>query len=70
MKSGGKKIRIISARITYKGEYHFFLYDGEMLKDVTEEWMDFFSSLSSDKEKDCEKLFIRRWKRKHGNILK
>ena len=65
-----KKIKLLTARLTYKGEYHFFLYDGEMLKDVTEEWMWFFSELSSDQERDCEKLFIRRWKRKHGKELK
>lgn len=30
-------------------------------KDITALWMDFFSGLEPDKEKDCVKLFIKKY---------
>jgi hypothetical protein len=39
------------------GFYHFYLNG----KDVTELWHEFFSELSMEQEKDCEKIFIKRY---------
>ena len=44
-----------------KGYYLFYL-DG---KDVTREWMDFFSGLSPKQERKCVELFLK--KKKRGN---
>ena len=51
--------------IKRKGQFYEF-YWGK--KNVTDLWMDFFSSLSMDEEKDCVKLFIKKEKDKEMKI--
>ena len=47
--------KILTSKKGKDGYYHWFI--GR--KDVTNEWMWFFSGLSSTQEKNCVKLFIK-----------
>lgn len=38
-------------------------------RNITALWMDFFSGLAPDKEKDCVKIFLRRYGKKLENKL-
>ena len=49
-------MRELSCRRGKDGETRFFL--GET--DITYEWMDFFSTLSPEKERECVKWFKKR----------
>jgi len=51
LKKGKTKIE---TRKNKTGYYDFYLNG----KNITNEWMWFFSGLSSEEEKDCERLFI------------
>lgn len=44
-----------------KGDFYHFFLNG---KDVTNEWMEFFSGLEMGQEKNCVRLFIRKYAKK------
>ncbi len=44
-----------------KGGYIEFFWDR---RNITALWMDFFSGLPMNKEKDCVKIFVRRYGKK------
>jgi hypothetical protein len=46
------------------GYYHFF-WNG---RDITPLWMDFFSGLSMELEKDANKVFIRKYRNKLNKL--
>lgn len=54
-----------TTKMNKKSGLHDFYLDG---KDVTNEWMWFFSGLSSEQEKNCINLFIKWWDKKHKSI--
>ena len=39
-------------------------------KDVTAEWYNFFSGISMEQERDCERIFIRRYAKKLLQVTK
>jgi hypothetical protein len=49
-----KKIKVIKNN---KGFFSFYIGN----KDITELWMDFFSSLSIKQERECVTLFIKKY---------
>lgn len=40
--------------------YHFYLNG----KDITDFWMWYFSGLSTEQERDCKRIFIKRYAKK------
>ena len=54
-----RKEKITSRK--HKDDYYHFYFNG---KDITNLWMDFFSSLSMEDESRCEELFLKKYRTK------